>query len=106
MKKGILGRDGFTLIELLIVIALMSLVLGLGYSLYFYAQKSFSNYETRWIVQNEARAISRYLEDQLETVYKVEILQNAPVSFDNSFCYLWNDDDQITIRSLIRTIRL
>ena len=84
--------------ELLIVISLMLLVMGLGYSLYFYAQKSFSNYEARWIVQNEARSISRYLEDQLDTIYQLEILDNNPVSFDDEYTYLWNEDNQIHIR--------
>ncbi len=84
--------------ELLIVISLMLLVMGLGYSLYFYAQKSFSNYEARWIVQNEARSISRYLEDQLDTIYQLEILDSNPVSFDDEYAYLWNEDNQIHIR--------
>ena len=98
MKKNVLGKDGVTLMELLIVISLMLLVMGLGYSLYFYAQKSFSNYEARWIVQNEARSISRYLEDQLDTIYQLEILDNNPVSFDDEYTYLWNEDNQIHIR--------
>ncbi|HBN84105.1 MAG TPA: hypothetical protein DDZ89_09700 [Clostridiales bacterium] len=98
MKKNVLGKDGVTLMELLIVISLMLLVMGLGYSLYFYAQKSFSNYEARWIVQNEARSISRYLEDQLDTIYQLEILDSNPVSFDDEYAYLWNEDNQIHIR--------
>lgn len=98
MKRCFLRKDGFTLIELLIVISIMLVVMGLGYSLYFYAQKSFSNYEERWLVQNEAREISRFLEDRLDTVYQCEILENSPTSFDNQYSYLWNQDNRIHIQ--------
>jgi hypothetical protein len=86
------------LIELLIVIALLLIVLGIGYTLYFYAHNSFTNYEQRWIVQNEVRGVSRYLKNQVKTIYKCEILTAPPTKFNDENIYIWGEDNDIYIR--------
>jgi prepilin-type N-terminal cleavage/methylation domain-containing protein len=98
MKTKFMNKKGITLIELLIVIALLLIVLGIGYTLYFYAHNSFTNYEQRWIVQNEVRGVSRYLKNQVKTIYKCEILTAPPTKFNDENIYIWGEDNDIYIR--------
>ncbi len=93
-----MNKRGYTLVELLVVITLILTVLGIGYSLYFYAQKSFSIYEERWITQNETRYVSRFLEEELATIYSCEILNQMPVDFDDDYRYIWAEDGIINLR--------
>lgn len=90
-------ENGFTLMEFLIVLALLLVVLGLGYNLFFYTQKSFQDAEQRWIQQRDAKRVSDYISSIVKNSYYVDIIGDIDqtYTFDEDYSYIFLDSDGI-----------
>ncbi len=67
-------RQGLSLIELLIALALISLVLIVGYLLYFHAIHSFNTGEARQNLQQNVRHAANFITTELRFASEVTIL--------------------------------
>jgi len=71
MKAFLLNKKGFTLVELMIAIALLGIVMTLGYSYYYYGTRSFSVGESQATVQQEVRTASRTITSEIRNATRV-----------------------------------
>ncbi len=72
-KRGLSDEDGITLVEILIVLALIGIVHGLAFSLYYFGATAFSGGENQSIVQQRIRLASRIITDEVRYAYSVEL---------------------------------
>jgi prepilin-type N-terminal cleavage/methylation domain-containing protein len=103
MKYGTDER-GVSLVELIIVLALMSLVLAVGYMFYDFGVRSFNVGEARSNVQQNVRVASDYIARELRYSFEVQLLDNTfaiPESVDDDFNYIFiNGDGAVEHRSI------
>jgi len=90
-------KDGFTAMELFIALALLLIVLGLGFNLFFYTQKTFRDAEQRWIEQREAKKAADYISNVVKNSYNVDIIGDIDqtYSFEDEYSYIFLDTDGI-----------
>ncbi|MHB1151465.1 MAG: prepilin-type N-terminal cleavage/methylation domain-containing protein [Eubacteriales bacterium] len=95
MKHHKKSSKGFTLIELLITLAILLIVVTLSYQTFYYIYKSYDKNEENWIVQQDVRMVSDWIDKNIQTAYILEIYDANPASFtaDDSFYYIFNDAD-------------
>lgn len=81
-------NKGITLIELLVAIAIMSMVLAIGYNMYYYGTKSFTGGTTQAHLQQNARLVDEYFKKELRNVGDIkidEIYDNWEVDYDGYY---------------------
>ncbi|MEW6425812.1 MAG: CFI-box-CTERM domain-containing protein [Bacillota bacterium] len=71
--KIVLNNRGITLVELIISLALLAVVLGLGYNLYFFTNQAYAKAEARWIAQRSVQAAVDFITRQLRTAYQLQL---------------------------------
>lgn len=100
MKDFIKNNKGFTLIELLITLAILMIVLALSYLTFHFTYKSYDKNEESWIVQQDVRTVSDWIDKNIQTAYILEIYTDKPVSFsaDDSFYYIYNENGTVYVR--------
>lgn len=86
------NSKGFTVIELMITLAILLIVLTLSYQTFYYIYKSYDKNEESWIVQQDVRTVSDWIDKNIQTAYIVEIYAAKPASFDDGFYYIYNDE--------------
>lgn len=64
-------KKGFTLIELVIVIAILGIVIYLGFSFFSFGNRSFSRGQDQSSIQHSVRMASRYITDEIRTAKDV-----------------------------------
>ncbi|WP_027365945.1 prepilin-type N-terminal cleavage/methylation domain-containing protein [Desulfotruncus alcoholivorax] len=87
MKRN---QRGFTLIELVIVLALLSVVIALGYTIYFFGVNSFTMEEAQWKVQTNIQQAGMFITSDVRNAIDLEVLDSTPESFNFS-----NNDNYI-----------
>jgi|GEM_PF-949544 len=94
-----IANKGFTAVELIIALALLGIILTLGYNLFYQVDKSFREGEKQWIAQKEAQKIADWLDNSMKNAYTVLIYSNsayyADTSFseDDEYVYIYETDD-------------
>lgn len=85
-------KKGFTLIEVIASIAILAVVISMGYSLYIYGVKSF-NIGTNKINSSEnMRIAADYITRELRNATSVQILGSIPSSPDSSKNYIYAEN--------------
>lgn len=91
------GNQGFTLLELMLVLALISTIIGMGYSLYFTTVKSVDQAQDNWTKRAELDRAGNYINNELRHAFKLEISNYNQADFsntDDSDNYLYINDDK------------
>jgi len=73
MINKVLNKKGFTLIELLISLAILLIVLSVGYSFYFYVVRSFDVASKQSNVQQNVRLAKNIIENQVRYASYIKI---------------------------------
>lgn len=98
------NRRGMSLVELTIVLALMSVVLAVGYLFYDFSVRSFNVGEARSNVQQNVRIASHYIARELRYAFEVQLLDNTfviPTNVTDDFEYIFiNGDGAVEHRRL------
>jgi len=76
------NSKGYTLIELIIVIAILGIVISLGFSFFFFGNSSFSKGQNQSTIQHSVRMASRYITDEIRTAKDVRIMKEKPIVFE------------------------
>jgi prepilin-type N-terminal cleavage/methylation domain-containing protein len=77
MKEWLRGyEEGFSLVELLIVLALVGLVLSLGFTVYNLGVRMYSRGTDRATLQQEERYLLEFLPRELRFAYDVELFSS------------------------------
>lgn len=84
-------KRGLTIVELLVVLAVLSLVLGVGYNLYSFGTESFTRGETQWIVQREVRSAADYIAREVRYAYQLSIHTGSIPSNPGEHHYIFRD---------------
>ncbi len=88
--KKLLNDKGLTMMELLVSLAILLLVLGIGYNFYYFLNKSFKDTETKWVKQREVRKAADFINEELKTAYSLTTSNNTSPSGseEDQFIYL------------------
>ena len=100
MKIGqIWNNKGITLIELVIGMGLLVLVLGIGFSLYYFGTSSFEAGTKRGDLQQNARLVANFITEEVRFAETVEILGSDGLNeFDDDFHYIFLDEAEGDIK--------
>src|SRR5690554_5392741 len=90
-------RKGITLIELILVIAILGIVISLGFSFFSFGNITFSRGQDQSSVQYSVRMASRYITDEVRTAKDVLIMEDKPVTFEN-YNYIFVEGTKIIHR--------
>ena len=82
------NKKGFTVIELIITLALLLIVLAIGYQLIFYAQSSYDRTSNYWERHNKVITLSTYIEETIDNANYLEF--RVTFSFDSSLAEFEN----------------
>jgi len=93
LPKMILNTRGLTLVELIISLALLAVVLGLGYNLYFFTNQAYAKAEARWIAQRCVQAAADFITKQLRTAYQLQLDPGEEPADDEHSIYLSNGNN-------------
>jgi len=118
------GQRGFSLVELLVVLALVGLVLSIGWNLFSLVMKSWENYQTRQEAEAAVRLTSMMITHELEYASFLEIRKGnmwttsgndkpnlgdriiyASDAGDQIFLAEYASDSNLTSRSIVQTER-
>lgn len=87
MRKRLSKQKGFTIIEILAVMAISAIIGGIILSLFISSQKSFINANNENIIQDEARMIVEFLENDLKVGKKISASGGTSIVTINSNTY-------------------
>ena len=94
MKKHPLFRqDGISLVELVIVLALLSVVLAIGYNFYFFGVNAFATGEKQSNVQQNIRMSSNYIKKEIQFAHNMAVMNDiaeVPLN-DDQYDYIYLD---------------
>ncbi len=107
MAKKISDDKGFTVVELLIALALLGIVLSLGYFLFFGGTKSFDTGTARANVQQNVRLVNVVLKNELRNAILISTIE-PPGDYDGFFqlegSHLMHNGEQVTADNVISDI--
>ncbi len=86
-------EQGFSMIELLIAVSFLTLVLGIGASLYYFGVNSFARAEKLVFNQQQARLAHTIITEKIRYATEIEILQVEPEIFGPHSNYIFIDDE-------------
>lgn len=78
------NNKGFTVVELIITLALLLVVLAIGYQLIYYAQSNYDRTSNYWERQNKVIALSTYIEETIDNANYMEVISSVSESYDPS----------------------
>ena len=79
-NKAKINKKGFTLVELIVALALLLIVLDLGYMFFDYGTKTFTRGEDQYSVQQEIRLASGYVTRELRNTTDSSFTSSAPTN--------------------------
>ncbi len=97
LKKKVLRESGLTAIELIIALALLGVVLLIGYNVYFFAAESFDRGETLAEVQRNMRNATAYITEELRPAREAE-LKDGPEPVNSGENYIYGQDGSLIHR--------
>jgi prepilin-type N-terminal cleavage/methylation domain-containing protein len=77
LNKKFNGWSGFSIIELIIALALMLMVLAVGYNFFFLNYRAYQTADTLAQVQFDTRMASDYITFELRNVYEISLTDNS-----------------------------
>jgi prepilin-type N-terminal cleavage/methylation domain-containing protein len=86
------NKRGFSVIELLVVLAILVIVITLGFELLSFGRNTFERGEKRYIVQENVRLASELITRELRYANEVVILPEVPLSFNEDRKYIFISD--------------
>lgn len=94
------SKKGITVAELLIALAVILIVLTLCFQTYFFIYNSYEKNEENWIIQQDVRKISDWIDINIQTAYILEIYLSKPDPFENDddFYYLYFENGGVYLR--------
>lgn len=94
------NKRGFTVVELLAALVILLIVVTLGYQGFAYFYSSYDRNEENWIVQQDVRTVSDWIDKNAQTAYILEIYAAKPPTFDaaDEYYYLYNEAGKVYIR--------
>lgn len=100
LNKALKNKKGITLVELLIALVILLIVLTLGYTTFHFLYTSYDKSEENWIVSQDVRTVSEWIDKNMQTAYILEIYDAIPASFaaDDAYYYMYNDDGRVYVR--------
>ena len=102
---GIMGNirneGGFTLIELLVTLALVGLVITGGFSLYFFADRSFVSGTITADIQSDVQLAMKRITEELRLAHRLEFVDQIPAadSLEQDEHYLFVQDGVVVLRT-------
>ncbi|KUO50587.1 MAG: hypothetical protein APF76_08035 [Desulfitibacter sp. BRH_c19] len=80
MKKTtyVKSEKGFSLIELILTLALLGIVLAVGYNFFFFGQRSFAMGEAQSVIQSSARNTAAIITKDLRNATEITLLESNP----------------------------
>jgi prepilin-type N-terminal cleavage/methylation domain-containing protein len=101
ISKTLKNNKGFTLVELMITLAILLIILTLCFQTFNYIYKSYDKSEEDWIIQQDVRKITDWIDRNIQTAYVLDIYAAKPVSFSetDTFYYLYVENKSVYLRS-------
>lgn len=93
MHNILKSNQGITLVELLITLALLGIVLALGFNYYFFGSRTFEEGETRANVQREMRLAADDITRQLRLAHSVEFKNDVEEDLEEGDNFIFFDED-------------
>lgn len=91
---------GFTLIELMVTLALVGVVIAGGFSLYFFADRSFVSGTVVADVQADIQLAMQRMTNELRLAHKIEFIDTPEIPLENDHHYLFiNDAGLVVLRT-------
>jgi len=85
-----LHRKGFTIVELIIVLALLGIVLGVGYNLFFYGENTFRTGSSKYQLQSDVRLVSDFISEEIRNAVELDIV-SLPITAQTGYHYIYLD---------------
>ena len=89
------NQKGLTVVELMIVLALLMLVLSLGFNLLFFGNQAYTRSSSQQIVQSNVRFASNSIIELVKYSVSIEILNEKPDILEDPYNYLYLDNNQL-----------
>ena len=87
-------KKAFTLIELIIFLALLGVVLAIGYRLFFFGQRAFAVGSDQFQLQSEIRKAGDFIIDEVRNATEIDII-NTPFFAQTGYGYIYLHDSKI-----------
>jgi len=97
------SNRGVTLIELIIALALLSTVLGMGYSFFSFGNLSFNKGEDQSNIQRDIRLFSDFITNQVRYSTEVELLDSIDSPLLEGYNYIYLNDKTLTYNTEPKT---
>lgn len=97
MQLAVCRKQGFTLAELIVFLALLGVVLAIGYRLLFFGQNTFAMGSDQFQVQSELRTAGDFMINELRNAEEIDIINAAdlPASPDHNYRYIYLEGSKI-----------
>lgn len=90
-------QKGLSLVELLIVLALLGIILAVGYNYFYFGTQAFARGERYAIAQQASRHASDIITREIRFAHEIEINPTGGISVDD-FDYIYLENDSIKVR--------
>ena len=87
-------KKGFTLVELIIFLALLGVVLAIGYRIFFFGQRAFAVGSDQFQLQSEIRKAGDFIIDEVRNATEIDII-NTPFFAQTGYGYIYLHDSKI-----------
>jgi prepilin-type N-terminal cleavage/methylation domain-containing protein len=82
------NKRGVTLIELIVALAILTVIIAVGFSFYFFGSKTFSRGETIASIQFDVRMSTDFITREVRNATEVELI-SIPGTFDTNYHYIY-----------------
>ena len=94
MLFAVYRKKGFTLVELIIFLALLGVVLAIGYRIFFFGQRAFAVGSDQFQLQSEIRKAGDFIIDEVRNATEIDII-NTPFFAQTGYGYIYLHDSKI-----------
>jgi len=100
MIKNINKQEGFSLVELVIVLALLSLVLSVGYMFFSFGVEAYNRGEKKAIAQQAARLTSDFITAEVRYGRDITVNPDSGIPEEPDYRYIFEENNSIKYRSI------
>lgn len=94
MLFAVYRKKGFTLVELIIFLALLGVVLTIGYRIFFSGQNTYAMGSDQYQLQSEIRKAGDFIIDEVRNATEIDII-NTPFFPQTGYGYIYLHDSKI-----------